>query len=866
MNEWSDGKSLRRVSGGAVLLGLFLLLDGITLSGITDEKRFSKTKSALIFDLQSFQPNRIKIDVENNGMYVSWRRNGQAGMEWPAGSGRTVVFTAGFWLVGKVGEEIRTAIAEFESQYQPGTARNGVPQDPHSPRFRNYIITAEDRLAAADQDPATIPSRDYLEWPFADGAPALKASDGTDSLDAEGHRIPLLVGDQALWCVFNDLDPEGRSRLWPRATSPPMGVEVQMYAWGYRTIALRDLLFLRFQVNHRGSSELDSVFVGMYADPDLGWPADDIVGIDTVLQVAYTWNDGPDRMYGVRTPAVGQFLLQGPLAPAVRDTGRAFGASQPGFENRPFYAFDAFFGGGGYTFGAPETPLEAFNILRGLGRGGLGYVDPTTGQITRFVGSGDPVTGSGWLLWLSTDMQCLASIGPFHLAPSDSQEVIIALIVGQGRDYLDSITQMRQAARAAFVFYDHDFRFPDVQPPAPRVRVSASEGEVVLSWDRSVQSFERRLRTGRHPKALPIHYRFEGYNIYQLSKPEVDETTEVVRVASFDLDNGLAEISDLVYDPQADDYLIRPVQQAPDAGVQRYVRIRWDRLRDHPLIYGREYYFAVRSYAVDLGAPSKYGFPRVVESPLSVVAVTPRRPLAGAVYGAAVGDTLAVTHVSGESTGQVLPVVLHPEDLTGKIYRVGFDSVGAELVWYLERQDGSLPVMAWRNQSGDEDYPVVDGILVKVVDSAEQPNTVADEFTFETPVPVQGDRRAALAELEKINVFPNPYYARNADEIDPLNRFVTFTHLPERATIRIFTLAGDLVRRLEHDDRTTFHRWDLRNEAGVAVASGIYLALIDMPGLGQKVLKLAVFQPVEIPEFYTSTPTLGGQLWEKRKP
>jgi len=35
--------------------------------------------------------------------------------------------------------------------------------------------------------------------------------------------------------------------------------------------------------------------------------------------------------------------------------------------------------------------------------------------------------------------------------------------------------------------------------------------------------------------------------------------------------------------------------------------------------------------------------------------------------------------------------------------------------------------------------------------------------------------------------------------------------------------------------------WNLQNQDNVPVASGIYIALIDAPGIGQKILKIVVF-------------------------
>jgi hypothetical protein len=61
--------------------------------------------------------------------------------------------------------------------------------------------------------------------------------------------------------------------------------------------------------------------------------------------------------------------------------------------------------------------------------------------------------------------------------------------------------------------------------------------------------------------------------------------------------------------------------------------------------------------------------------------------------------------------------------------------------------------------------------------------------------------------------------------------------------IRIFNLAGNLVRVLEKESDSQFFHWDLLNSSGRFVASGLYIAHIDMPDLGvSKTLKLAIVQ------------------------
>ena len=128
--------------------------------------------------------------------------------------------------------------------------------------------------------------------------------------------------------------------------------------------------------------------------------------------------------------------------------------------------------------------------------------------------------------------------------------------------------------------------------------------------------------------------------------------------------------------------------------------------------------------------------------------------------------------------------------------------------------------------------------------------TNEDVYSFVAPSVVY-DQTIAKEDVKKINVFPNPYYGSNPQEASANETFVTFNHLPQRATIRIFNLAGQLVRKIEKDSPAQFEIWELQNDHGIPVASGIFIVYIEMPDLSEtKILKLAVIQRQIIPEFY----------------
>jgi hypothetical protein len=49
-----------------------------------------------------------------------------------------------------------------------------------------------------------------------------------------------------------------------------------------------------------------------------------------------------------------------------------------------------------------------------------------------------------------------------------------------------------------------------------------------------------------------------------------------------------------------------------------------------------------------------------------------------------------------------------------------------------------------------------------------------------------------------------------------------------------------LIRTLYKNDESNELSWNLRNEANLKIASGMYIAHVEVPGVGSKVLKFAI--------------------------
>lgn len=160
-----------------------------------------------------------------------------------------------------------------------------------------------------------------------------------------------------------------------------------------------------------------------------------------------------------------------------------------------------------------------------------------------------------------------------------------------------------------------------------------------------------------------------------------------------------------------------------------------------------------------------------------------------------------------------------------------------------------------------------EGSIYKITST--KPNGVVDQFAWTgTARATTLPKSTAKASLKDIRAVPNPYYAQSTYQTQGLfNKVLKFTHLPGSCTIRIFNVAGDLITTLAHNASSTNGRrntnpldinataspgetseewWNLTNADGKFVASGMYIALIDVPGVGKKTVKFAVIQEANI--------------------
>ncbi len=101
---------------------------------------------------------------------------------------------------------------------------------------------------------------------------------------------------------------------------------------------------------------------------------------------------------------------------------------------------------------------------------------------------------------------------------------------------------------------------------------------------------------------------------------------------------------------------------------------------------------------------------------------------------------------------------------------------------------------------------------------------------------------AVESEVNKVTVAPNPYVGSNEAELEEFGTLLGFHHLPEKCTIYIYNLLGNLVDVIHHDSPTGSEFWDMTTRSQESISSGIYIYRVTAEDGSEKTGKFAVLK------------------------
>ena len=134
------------------------------------------------------------------------------------------------------------------------------------------------------------------------------------------------------------------------------------------------------------------------------------------------------------------------------------------------------------------------------------------------------------------------------------------------------------------------------------------------------------------------------------------------------------------------------------------------------------------------------------------------------------------------------------------------------------------------------------------------PPSHGDQFTIKTYKPFRKEIRYEFntqrlkfsttqnIDLDKIRVVPDPYIVANIWEVNQFGKKLMFNHLPNECKISIFTVAGDRVDDIDHNDNNGYEFWDMRTYNDQYIAYGLYIYVVSTKDGQKKVGKFLVIK------------------------
>ncbi|MFA6025093.1 MAG: T9SS type A sorting domain-containing protein [Ignavibacteriaceae bacterium] len=414
--------------------------------------------------------NNIFMWIYNDGRSSHDPRTDGGGLFWSMSQNpQGVVYQDGLVWGGKVNGEVRVNGSTYRTGIKPGNMIDlNNFENPNDPLFGIWKLKENwEQTSGAEKDRYEY---NYKNWPGYLGAPYEDVDhDGKFSLEVDK---PKIFGDEMLWFVANDGDSAKSDSCYG---SPPIGLELQGTVFGFaQENYLKDVVFKKYKLINKSQTTVEEMALSYWSDPDLGFAGDDFIGIDTTLQMSYCYNgdNNDEDFYGENPPAIGYLYLQNPYVQSAQsDSGLIDGKWRKGIKNIRIGAnIPGLKQMGSGTFSDPPMnqyigTVHWYNFMNGLGRDTLPMVDPNTQQKVKIALAGDPVVKTGWYEgegWpngpsLGGDRRLYTSTEKFTLAPEDTQEIVIAILLARGTSNLNSITELRNVATQVRDFYYSQF-------------------------------------------------------------------------------------------------------------------------------------------------------------------------------------------------------------------------------------------------------------------------------------------------------------------------------------------------------------------------------------------------------------------------
>lgn len=803
----------------------------------------------------------VLLHITNFGLIGSQpgsnrRYSGAPSAQWPKGSPTEYLWAAGLWLGADKNGEKHVTTGQFAIEFRPGrTELDRIYQT-------RELAPGGARLPASNADD----DRDgRMDEDWLDG----RDNDNDGRIDEDFAAI----SNQMLFCEYNDTDPAIKLAN-PEHT--PLELLVQQSSLCWESPLTDDFIAFDFKLVNTGFNPLQDVYLGFFADCDIGPRGEDNVAEDDYagfwegrrnvrvgartknvkVSIGYMWDDDGDE--GKSDGYVGLMFL------GAQDPN-GDGLPRPvGLRNYRFFSGRASFEQGGDA-GNDE---ERYQVLSGTAPKSLLPRDPATGFRPEVAAK------------RKDDYRMVVSAGRNPSDPDDHTFETIeagdtlafqaALVIGPGfNGMIDNAVQAQLTYDGAYLDCDQDLR-TGVSGRETRLCPAEHQGEtfcynacdslcdcsadqncrvtvqnecVFVNADCELEA-ETGEQTGIDGKECLIHWLIGTAppppNLRLIAREgQVDilwdnrsETTPDLRLAEIDFesyriwraDNWTRPFgTDVNTGPGGDLWALMAEYDLPSNGIGSDTGL--ESIRYQPAIseaavqFYREWF---RAHPF-LNPPQLPGFS---EDQLDSAAALAR----GTRYYRFVDPPFVR---NGRNAGACVNGACPPIQTDRGPVSTRCNAQGI-------CQETAPPAHSGAHYfysvtATDHKLEVVNGVLTPA-----GPGLAGDpssSFVYLNPPTTALDPSQADRAEEEIYVVPNPATARSMaawqlepNNTDPTGSKIEFHHLP-RSTgrVSIFTLAGDMVQELAFDGTTGNGslRWDLVSRNGQDITSGVYIYSVE---------------------------------------
>ncbi len=409
--------------------------------------------------------NNVRARINSFGLHF-WDMEDNILFEIPAYSGKNTIFCNVLWL-GAVDDQGLLHVAAdryhfYGGDFWPGPVMDSTEYclesdvewnrvwkisqseiDEHRANWQNQGYEPPENILAWPGNGDTLKGQAYYLAPYFD-------YDENDSYDATKGDFPLIKGDQAVFFIIND-DRHEHTETGGRK----LRAEIHGLFYAFDKPEKPDLnnsVFVNYKIFNRSETYYPELYIGNFVDFDIGYPWDDYIGCDTILQAYYGYNgleidgSGEPGSYGAQPPAQGVTFLN--------------------VELNHFMYFENYSG----PTSDPYADYEYFNYMKSVWKdsthltyGGTGYggVSPVN-----YAFPGDPLNQNEWTECSvgnePGDKRGVGSSGPVEFAPGQMIELDIAYVFARtsSGNNLSSVELLKESIKSVREFYESSLDIP----------------------------------------------------------------------------------------------------------------------------------------------------------------------------------------------------------------------------------------------------------------------------------------------------------------------------------------------------------------------------------------------------------------------